>query len=186
MRHQLMSADIFLKRNCIWSQWHILGISSASFKLGLRPVWTTSDPAPKKEKGVGAIAQRKSTYLIARVRPWVWPPGLEVEGLLTVFVAVWLSMSGIFAVISIFLWFSGWPEIIEKKLVCKVGCSLRISFLCVCVLFIYHKILFTLFKYTSHWFWLNLQPFLCNSNFFFIIPKRNPVTICTPFSLLSS
>lgn len=171
---------VFLKRNCIRSQWHILGISSASFDL--RPVWTTSHPAPKEEKGVGAIAQWKSTCLIARVRPWVWPPGLEVEGLLTVFVAVWLSMSGIFAVISTFLWLSGWPETVEKKLVCKLGCS---SLLCVRVQFLYHEI-FTLFKYASHWFWLNLQPFLCNSNFFFNIPKRNPVTICTPFSLLSS
>lgn len=162
---------VFLKRNCIWSQWHIPGISSTSFKLGLRPVWTTYDPAQEKEKGIGALAQWKSPSY------WhVWglgfDPGLEAEGLLPAPVAVWLYMSDIFAVISIFLWLSRWPETIEKKLVCS-------PFLCVCVQFTYHKI-FTLFKYASHWFLSNLQPFLCNSNLFFIIPKRNPVTVCTP------
>lgn len=166
---------VFLKRNCIWSQWHIPGISSTSFKLGLRPVWTTYDPAQKREKGVGAIAQWKSS--VGSPSYWhVWgpgfDPGLEAEGLLTELVAVWLYMSDIFAVISIFLWLSRWPETIEKKLVCS-------PFLCVCVQFTYHKI-FTRFKYASHWFWSNLQPFLCNSNLSFIIPKRNPVTVCTP------
>lgn len=136
-------------------------------------------PCPKEgERRWGYIAQWKSpSYWYWHVWGPGFDPGLEAEGLLTELVAVWLYMSDIFAVISIFLWLSRWPETIEKKLVCS-------PFLCVCVQFTYHKI-FTRFKYASHWFWSNLQPFLCNSNLSFYHSKKKPSNCLYPHFLFS-
>lgn len=64
---------VFLKRNCIWSQWHITWNFTYFIQTWLKASLDHIRPCPKEGERRWGYSSVEESFLLARVRPWIWP-----------------------------------------------------------------------------------------------------------------
>lgn len=64
---------VFLKRNCIWSQWHITWNFIHFIQTWLKASLDHIRPCPREGERHWGFSSVEESFLLACVRPWIWP-----------------------------------------------------------------------------------------------------------------